>query len=122
MGPIYQSKAVEISCKMQKKIFHFDKYMCVGKTLNLDSCSKFGGNLKGIWESPGEIPHIGWKTPRVYRVNQVLFLTRFLAFFKLKSLSFMSSSNWGVIHSYFILLILNFLIGHKVSNIFLTIL
>ena len=54
--------------------------------------------------------------------NQVLFLTRFLGFFKLKSLSFMSSSNWGVIHSYFILLILNFLIGHKVSNIFLTIL
>ena len=43
--------------------------MCVGKTLNMDSCSKFGGNLEGIWGNPGEIPHIGWKIPRVYRVN-----------------------------------------------------
>ena len=29
--------------------------MCVGKTLNLDSCSKFWGNLEGIWGNPGEI-------------------------------------------------------------------
>ena len=35
----------------------------------MDSCSKFWGNLEGIWGNPGEIPHIGWKTPRVYRVN-----------------------------------------------------
>ena len=34
--------------------------MCVGKTLNIDSCSKFWGNLEGIWGNPGEIPHIGW--------------------------------------------------------------
>ena len=43
--------------------------MCVGKTLNMDSCSKFWGNLEGIWGNPGEIPHIGWRIPRVYRVN-----------------------------------------------------
>ena len=43
--------------------------MCVGKTLNMDSCSKFWGNLEGIWGNPGEIPHIGWKIPGVYRVN-----------------------------------------------------
>ena len=38
--------------------------MCVGETLNMDSCSKFWGNLEGIWGNPGEIPHIGWKIPR----------------------------------------------------------
>ena len=43
--------------------------MCVGKTLNMDSCSKFWGNLEGIWGNPGEIPQIGWKIPGVYRVN-----------------------------------------------------
>ena len=42
--------------------------MCVGKTLNMDSCSKFLGSLEGIWGNPGEIPHIGWKIPGVYRV------------------------------------------------------
>ena len=46
--------------------------MCVGKTLNMDSCSKFWGNLEGIWGNPGEIPHIGWKIPGVYRVNFVI--------------------------------------------------
>ena len=43
--------------------------MCVGKTLNMGSCSKCWGNLKGIWGNPGEIPHIGWKIPGVYRVK-----------------------------------------------------
>ena len=43
--------------------------MCVGETLNMDSYSKFWGNLEGIWGNPGEIPHIGWKIPRVYRVK-----------------------------------------------------
>ena len=46
--------------------------MCVGKTLNMDSCSKFWGNIKGIWGNPGEIPHIGWKIPGVYRVKKWL--------------------------------------------------
>ena len=32
----------------------------------MDSCSKFLGNLE---RNPGEIPHIGWKFPRVFRVN-----------------------------------------------------
>ena len=32
--------------------------MCVGKTLNMGSCSKFWGNLEGIRGNPGEIPHI----------------------------------------------------------------
>ena len=41
--------------------------MYIGKTLNMDSCSKFWGNLEGIWGNPGEIPHIGWKIPGVYR-------------------------------------------------------
>ena len=43
--------------------------MCAGKTLNMDSCSKFWGNLEGIWGNPGEIPRIRWKIPGVYRVN-----------------------------------------------------
>ena len=46
--------------------------MCVGKTLNMDSCSKFWGNLEGIWGNPGEIPHSGWKIPGVYRVKSEL--------------------------------------------------
>ena len=48
--------------------------MCVGKTLNMGSCSKFWGNLEGIWGNPGEIPHSGWKIPGVYRVN-LLYLS-----------------------------------------------
>ena len=62
---IYQIKASKIPCKTQKKLFCFDEYMCIGKTLNMYSCSKFWGNLEGIWGNP----HIGWKTPRVYRDN-----------------------------------------------------
>ena len=46
--------------------------MSVGKTLNMDSCSKCVGNLEGIWGNPGEIPHIGWKIPGVYRVNRCI--------------------------------------------------
>ena len=37
--------------------------MCYGKTLNMKSCSKFWGNLEGIWGNPGKIPHIGWNIP-----------------------------------------------------------
>ena len=33
------------------------------------SCSKFWGNLEGIWGNPGEIPQFGWKITGVYRVN-----------------------------------------------------
>ena len=47
--------------------------MCVGKTLNMDSCFKFLGNLEGIWGNPGEITHIGWKIPGVYRVKFNMF-------------------------------------------------
>ena len=36
------------------------------------SCSKFWGNLEGIWGNPGEIPQFGWKIPGVYRVEEVL--------------------------------------------------
>ena len=72
MGPIYQIKACQIPCKTQKKLFGFDKYMSVGKTLNMDSCSKLWGILEGIWGNPGEIPHIGWKIHGVYRVKKVL--------------------------------------------------
>ena len=43
--------------------------MCVGDTLNMDSCCKFWGDLEGIRGNPGEIPHNGWKIPRVYRVK-----------------------------------------------------
>ena len=46
--------------------------MCIGKTLNMDSCSKFWGNPEGIWGNPGEIPHIGWKIPGVYRDKRLL--------------------------------------------------
>ena len=55
---------------MQKISFRFDKEVCVGKNLNLGICSKFGGNFEGILGNPGEIPHIGWKTLGVYRVNR----------------------------------------------------
>ena len=48
--------------------------MCVDKTLNMDSCSKFWGNLEGIWGNPGEILHIGWKIPRVYRVKLIIVM------------------------------------------------
>ena len=58
-GPIYQIKASKIPCKTQRKLFRFDKCMCVGKTLNMGSCSKFWGNLEGFFGNPGEIPHIG---------------------------------------------------------------
>ena len=54
---------------MQKKSFRFDKKVCVGKNLNLGICSKFEGNFEGILRNPGEIPHIGWKTLGVYRVE-----------------------------------------------------
>ena len=54
---------------MQKRSFRFDKWVCVGKNLNLGICSKFWGNFEGIRGNPGEIPHIGWKTLGVYRVN-----------------------------------------------------
>ena len=49
---------------MQKKSFRFDIKICVGKTLNVDICSKFWGNFKEILGNPGVIPHIGWKTHR----------------------------------------------------------
>ena len=32
-------------------------------------CSNFWGNLEGIWGIPGEILHIGWKIPGVYRIK-----------------------------------------------------
>ena len=47
--------------------------MCIGKTLNMESCSKFWGNLEGIGGNPGEIPHIGWKIPGVYRVKYLIY-------------------------------------------------
>ena len=62
ISPIYQIKAHEIPCLMQKKSFRFDKKICVGKTLNVDICSKIWGNFEGIWGNPGEIPHNGCKT------------------------------------------------------------
>ena len=46
--------------------------MCVGKTLNMDSCSKFWGNLEGIWGNTGEIPRIGCKIPGVYSTEDAL--------------------------------------------------
>ena len=54
---------------MQKKLFRFDKKVCVGNTLSLDTSSKFLGNFEGILGNPGEIPHIGRKTLGVYRVK-----------------------------------------------------
>ena len=49
---------------MQKKLFIFDKKVVLGKTLNMNICSKVGGHFE---ESPGEIPHIGWKIRGVLR-------------------------------------------------------
>ena len=77
-GAIYQIKASKIPFKTQRNLFRFDKYMCVGMTFDVDSCSKFWGNLEGIRGNPGEIPHIGWKIPGVYRDhNQRLNPTSF---------------------------------------------
>ena len=39
---------------IQKKLFCFNKYVCVEKSLNLDICSKFWGNFEGIWEILGK--------------------------------------------------------------------
>ena len=36
------------------------------------SCSKFWGNLEGIWGNPGEIPQFGWEIPGVYRDNRMI--------------------------------------------------
>ena len=52
-----------------QKSFLFDKKVCVGNTLSLDTSSKFLGNFEGILGNPGEIPHIGRKTLGVYRVK-----------------------------------------------------
>ena len=54
---------------MQKKSFRFEKKVCIGNTLSLDTSSEFLGNFEGIWGNPGEIPHIGRKTLGVYRVK-----------------------------------------------------
>ena len=48
---------------MQKKIFHFDKYMCVGKTLNLDSCSKFGEILREFGKVLGKYRILDGRPP-----------------------------------------------------------
>ena len=58
-GVTYQIKAHEMSFQTQKKSFCCDRYVCVGKTLKLDTCSKFWGNFEGIWGNPGDIPHTG---------------------------------------------------------------
>ena len=55
--------------QMQKNVFVLIKWVCVGKTLNMAICSNFWGNLEGISGIPGEILHIGWKIPGVYRVK-----------------------------------------------------
>ena len=44
---------------MQKKSFPFDKWIVLYTTLNINICSKVGGNFEGILGNPGEIPHIG---------------------------------------------------------------
>ena len=46
---------------VQQKLFIFNKKVLLGKILNVNFCSKVGGNFEGIWGSPGEIPHIGLK-------------------------------------------------------------
>ena len=53
-GSIYQIKADEMPFPRQKKLFRFDKSVCIGRTLKSDLSSIFWGN-------PGEILHIGWK-------------------------------------------------------------
>ena len=57
---------------MQKKSFRFDKKVCVGNALSLDTSSKLLGNFEGILGNPGEISHIGRKTLGVYRVKHNL--------------------------------------------------
>ena len=37
--------------------------MCVGNTLNMDSCSKFWGNLEGIWGNPGKYCILDGRSP-----------------------------------------------------------
>ena len=39
---------------MQKELFRSEKLLCVGKTLNLDICSKFWGNCEGFGEILGK--------------------------------------------------------------------
>ena len=73
-GPIYQIKASKIPSKTQRKLSRFDKYMCVGETLNMVSCFIFWRNIEGIWGNPGEIPQFGWQIRGVYRVMYAMLL------------------------------------------------
>ena len=75
---MYQIEAHEMPFQTRKKPFRFDRYVCLGNTLNLDTCSKFWGNFEGIWANPGEILHIGWKILGVYRVNVVIYCQLYL--------------------------------------------
>ena len=68
----------------------------------MDSCSKCWGNLEGIWGNPGEIPHIGWKIPGVYRVKSTLLLSKVIDVDHQNSCLFtnkghFSSPLWGLI-------------------------
>ena len=49
--------------QMQKKIVLTNSY----------TCSKFWGNLEGIWGNPGEIPYVGWKIRGVQRVKDRVY-------------------------------------------------
>ena len=62
-------KPMKFPLKCKRNVFVLIKWVCVGKTLNMVICSKFWGNLEGIWGIPGEILHTGWKIPGVYRVK-----------------------------------------------------
>ena len=50
--------------QMQKKSFPFDEWIVLYTTLNINICSKVGGNFEGILGNPGEIPHIGCRILR----------------------------------------------------------
>ena len=58
---IYQIKGLEMPFLTQKTLFRFDKFLYLGETLNLDSCSEF-------WRNFGEILHVWWGGGGVIRV------------------------------------------------------
>ena len=65
-GPIYQIKASEIPCEMQKTCFRFDKYMCVSETLNMDS---FGEILREFGEILGKYRMLDGRSPGSIGLN-----------------------------------------------------
>ena len=76
--------------QMQNKSFPFDEWIVLCTTLNINNCSKVGGNFEGILGNPGETPHIGCRKlqEKVGRPAKCVgFVTQIVCFYREGSLS-----------------------------------